>query len=527
MDSSKLKGIIIFILAGFAALYLGITAATAQLETVAWVLGVIVLTTCVLLGRRVWLLIPFLASLDLTLRIPGQPSTLLLSQILFLGFTSLMLLMRKIEFRIHFTELEFWILLLALFVLQVFMRNPVSVSLFGGDTVGGKAYYIFAISFVSAVFLSGLRIHPHDLNPIVPLTIFGGLLNILLIAIGAVFPQVGVWYGAAAISRGTNIEQSAMEGVSSDTGAVTQRGDLGPMGANLALWLSAFVSPLRACFSLRWAPLLLLAAILSTMSGYRNAIATLGLTLIIGICYRGGRTAALAAFLIAACGVGLLAFVNLVMPLPPNMQRSLAFLPGTWEERYVKTTRDSTEWRTEIWKEVLLTDRWINNKLLGDGLGFTAQELAMQMNIAEGKNSGRIGISGFDAHRETILANGDYHSGPVQTIRTIGYAGLLVLLIAQCRVAVHAHRQIQRCRNTEWFPLALLIGIPIIWAPIFFFFVFGTFKDGAASLLLAYGMIRILENNLPLPYYNSQQRRGHVPLAIKRHSAELQTARSA
>ena len=154
-----------------------------------------------------------------------------------------------------------------------------------------------------------------------------------------------------------------------------------------------------------------------------------------------------------------------------------------------------------------MTDRWIANKWLGDGLGFSAAELAGQVNFRKGS---RAGISGFDSHREAILASGDYHSGPVQTIRTIGYFGLMVLLLAQIRLAVHAHQQIQRCRNTEWFPLALLIGIPLVWSPIFFVFVFGTFKDASATLFIGYGMIRLLENNLPLPAYVKSRRQSYV-----------------
>ena len=123
-----------------------------------------------------------------------------------------------------------------------------------------------------------------------------------------------------------------------------------------------------------------------------------------------------------------------------------------------------------------------------------------------------MGTSGFEAHREAILSNGDYHSGPVQTIRTIGYVGLFFLLIAQVRLAVHAHRQIQRCRNTEWFPLALFIGIPLIYAPIFFVFIVGSFAQATAGIMLGYSMISLLERNLPLPEY---VKRGRLPFLLQ------------
>jgi hypothetical protein len=202
-------------------------------------------------------------------------------------------------------------------------------------------------------------------------------------------------------------------------------------------------------------------------------------------------------------GIALLAAINLLAPLPPNVQRTLTFLPGTWEQRYKDDAEGSTEWRMEVWKEVLLTDRWIQNKWIGDGLGFSAAEFAAQRNQRKGA---RAGISGFEAHRESVLASGDYHSGPVSSVRVVGYIGLFIFLLAQIRLAVHAHRQIIRCRGTEWLPVALFIGIPIVWSPLFFTLIFGDFKISASVFLLSLGMIRLLENNLPLPAYVKRSR---------------------
>ena len=79
------------------------------------------------------------------------------------------------------------------------------------------------------------------------------------------------------------------------------------------------------------------------------------------------------------CVIPLLAAINLLAPLPPNVQRALTFLPGTWEQRYKDDAEGSTEWRVEVWKVALFTERWIKNKWLGDGLGFSAAELATQI----------------------------------------------------------------------------------------------------------------------------------------------------
>lgn len=499
MDSNKIKLIILGIVATLVALYLGITAATAQFEAIAWVMAGLVTIICIALGKRVWLLLPLMSALGITIQIPGQPSSGLLAQVLVLVFCLPIFLLRRLPWQFAMREMEAWILILTLFVVQVYVRHPVGVNLFGGASVGGKPYAVYAICLVSGLLLGGLKASENDLKWILRLSILGGLLNLVISMLGALVPTVGYYTDANKSAEAGHEDYGTVV----DVGAATRIGFLGGFSHNLALWISSYVSPLRACLNPLLGTLILFSVFAALMSGFRNSVIDVGLVLLLGIIYRSGFSGSLVSIGGGICGVGLLAVVNVIHPLPPNIQRSLTFLPGTWEERYRKDAEGSTEWRVEIWKEVLLTDRWIDNKWLGDGLGFKASELAQQMNYRKGS---RMGTSGFEAHREAILSNGDYHSGPVQTIRTIGYVGLLFLLIAQARLAVHAHRQMHRCRNTEWYPLALFVGIPLIVSPIFFVLVFGSFTTAFTGLFMGYGMVSMLEKNLPLPAYVKRSR---------------------
>jgi hypothetical protein len=489
MDSSKIKVVLIVAVAIFTAIYLGISAATAQVETVLWVLGGLAFAVCLLMGRSIWLLIPFLGSVSLGLRIPGQPTTLLLAQVLVLGFSFLLLLNRKLPFRLRFTELEFWCAVLAAFVAQAYLRNPVGVNIFGGSTVGGKAYFIFGISFLAAALLAGLKVPSTELKTALRLSILGGIINFSVAVAGRFVPSIGYWTGGQYASA--EVDYSSFDNPV-DTGMATRESSLVGFAQNVALWVSSFRSPLKACFHPVWAPLVLVSIAAATLSGFRNSVAAVAMTYVLGLSYRGGGIQVIASIFLSIVALALLALVNISNPLPPNMQRALSFLPGTWEERHIGDAKGSSEWRFEIWREVLLTDRWISNKWVGDGLGFTARELQYQMSDP----SSGVGVSGFDAHRESILASGDYHSGPVSTVRVIGYLGLVFFLIGQVRLATHAHRLIRRCRGTEWFALSLFFGIPLVWAPVFFVFIFGDFKAGAAGFLMACGMIRLLQNNL-------------------------------
>jgi hypothetical protein len=515
MDSSKLKAILIIVLAAFAALYLGVAAATAQFEAIAWIGGGLVIAVCLALGRRIWLLIPLASSLGLVLPLPGNFTTDLIANALVLGFCSVLFLMRKLPFRLQFTELEFWCLLIIACVAQAYLRNPVGLNLFGGQSVGGKPYILFAISCAVALLLSVLHVAPGDLRWWVRLSLIGALVNFGLGAIGKLFPSIGYYLGA---SFSTDVE-SANEGLAE--GEASRVAFVRGISLTAANWLVSRISPLRACFHPLWMPVILFSLAAAAYSGFRSQLIIVGLHYLIGICYRSGVRGLLVAIILGSLSLTTVAFVNLIAPLPPNVQRALTFLPGTWEERYKSDAEHSTEWRVTMWKEALFTEKWIKNKWLGDGLGFSKTELD-RMNTVNAIKGGRTEMSGLSSGQENMMINGGYHSGPVQTIRTIGYAGLLVVLIAFIRLGIHAHRQIQRCRNTEWYPVALFICVPIIAGAFFWVLVYGSFESAGQGILLSAAVIRLLENNLPLPAFAARRKE---PFILKKHAMQpAQTA---
>lgn len=479
-------------MAMIAALYLGVSAATAQFEAVAWVVGGLTLCTCLLMGRNIWLLIPFLGSMQLTLMIPGRPSSMLVAQALVITFTVLLVLTRKIQFKLRITEMECWILLLTLCVIQVYVRNPVGVSLFGGDQVGGRPYALYVMAFITSFILASVLVTPKSLWLALKLSILGSFCNFAVGLIGWFWTPFGYYFGMASGNIGSPNPQDSI-----DTGKASRVEFVRGMANTLAVFVSSFRNPLLALFSVRFAPLVIISLIFAAGSGYRNVVASVGLSYLVGVIYRGGLSSLVGSMLLGVLGAASLAVINIALPLPPNLQRAMAFLPGTWDERYVLDTKSSSDWRFEMWEEVLTTDRWIDNKFLGDGLGFSSKELQMQGQIRAQNKGNHAGSSGFDQAREFVLISGDYHSGPVSAIRTIGYLGLIIMLLAQLRIMIHAHRLVRGFKNSEWFPLVLFFCIPIIWFPAFFIFIFGGFQGDGIAILLNAGMVRLLQNNLP------------------------------
>ena len=502
MDSYKIRAIAIFVIATFTAIWLGLNAATAQLGTVMWVAGIGTIIACAMLGTKIWMIIPLAAALNLTLTIPGQPSTILLSQALFIGFSVLLILLRRLPFRLKITELEIWIILLCFCAGQAYLRNPVGLNIFGSASVGGRPYAIFGAMIMSALLIVGLKIPEKDLALYFRIHVIGGLLNFGMLAIGYIAPSFGVWYGSInvnALNEGSY--QQGIYGVDKATRIQFTR----DISNNIALWISAIKSPIRAFLHPFWAPLILLSVAFAALSGYRSEIGTVGLIYLVGILYRGGLVSVTIALGGLIVSVLLLMVLNSVTPLPSNVQRSLTILPGSWDETHKKDAKDSTEWRQEMWEEALFTDYWIQNKWLGDGLGMTQHELNYIQSLETKMLTGQVGRGKLTIQQEIMMSSNSYHSGPVSTIRAIGCLGLLVVVSAQIRLAIHAHRQIMRTRNTRWHSLALLIGIPSVIAPLYFIFIFGDFGPAISSLVYGISMVRLLENNLPLTPLLSRQ----------------------
>lgn len=484
MTSSKsIQSILVLIFALVASVWLGVSVVTQQTETLAKVVGITLLLIGVLLGQRIWLLYIFFAALNIPI-IRGI-GTGELGQMMMIGFCILMFFMRRFRSHWKFDELDLWRVVIILLIVQVYFRNPVGLNIFGAGAVGARPYFDATLSVLAGFFLSKMMVNPKEIKWAMWLNITGTILSAPLgylrgsgLQQGSSMPQLGVGFEGEAAGRNASLNSSAIL---------------------IARYVSSKISPLKAAFHPLWAPLILFGLAIAALSGYRNVVANVGLIYLAGIAYRGGFISVVISMFCGALMLGGLALLNLAHPLPANLQRALSPFPGTWEERYVKGAEDSTEWRIEMWKEALFTDYWIQNKILGDGLGLTRLELQRLEAMEDMANY--TTVSGLTVQQEAMMVTGGYHSGPVQTVRAVGYVGLFLLLLAMIRNSVHTHRQIKRCRGTEWYPIVLFFGIPIVIYPIFFVFIFGEFGSAVAFFFLGSGVLTLIKNNLPLEPY--------------------------
>jgi hypothetical protein len=489
MSSNIIRLTFTILIAGFAAIYLGIAAATAQLEAIAWVAGTSTLALCIWLGRKIYLIIPILTTLGVVLPLPGFFPLPIIAQILFIIFFVLLFLLRRVPLQLKITRLEIVCFILVLTVVQTYLRNPVGLNLLGSGAVGGRPYFLFSITTVAAFFLSILTVPPKEIKNWAFLSFLGAILNFSVGLVGKIFPSVGMYLGA------TFATDLPSEEASDGPGRITF---VRILGISLATWAASRISPLKALLKPSWFVLIFVSVTFAAISGYRSQFGLAILILLAGVYYHDRFGGLLVAAMGATLVLLLLALINAAMPLPPNIQRSLSFLPGTWDKQIVQGAEGSTEWRVEMWKDALLTDYWIKNKTLGDGLGFTKEELDRMQSFNEAGSMQQRGSSGLSIQQENMMISGGYHSGPVQTVRTTGYVGLVVLWLSMIMVAIHGHILIRRSWGTEWQASVLFICLPLIVYPFFWAFVFGTFDKGVSSTLLGAAIIRLMERNLPL-----------------------------
>ena len=444
-----------------------------------------------LLRQHVWVLIPSAGALSISFPwIPGYFSPQELALMFVIGSYALLFLVNRHMVRLRVTSIEVMAIIIFLFIFQAFLRNPAGVRMMGGEYVGGRPYLIVIISFIGGLLLASTTADLKRIKLAYKLSLFCYLGSLGIQATAQLSAKaagyVGMLFGSV---NGGHISSG-----SGEDGRAGRNMAAGTLAEFAGRFLIANRNPLRAFFHPFWLSVIGAAIVGAGMSGFRNVIVSTGLTLLFGAYYWGRSKSVVIALMLAVLGYIGANIVNLTVPLPPKIQRTLSILPGTWDEQYVVDAQGSTDWRVEMWESALTTDNYIENKIIGDGLGIRRHdwELMMAMQFSP--------MITDEMSQERAMLAGDFHSGPVTTIRVIGYIGLLFFIIAQMVLAVRAHKLIKRSRDSAYFSCVLFFCIQMVWSPLFFIFVMGSFKAAAPLLFLQMGLLRLLETS----FANSQ-----------------------
>jgi hypothetical protein len=227
------------------------------------------------------------------------------------------------------------------------------------------------------------------------------------------------------------------------------------------------------------------------LSGFRSNLIGWLFAIVLAGYIRGGVRHIIPLVAAGLAGVVMIVVLQTAgLSVPLAAQRALSFIPISWDSRASLDAKGSVDWRVDMWRLALTSDRYIKNKVLGDGFGFDPAELRAQATLTSLRMDTSYGLQDY------YMITGDYHSGPVSAIRFVGYFGLFLFTALLIANAKYAWKIIESAKKTAFFPLALFSGITAIAHPIFFWLVFGGYGGDFVQAILTLGMLNLIDRSI-------------------------------
>lgn len=490
MNSRSLNALAAIVIAIPIAVWLGISVAQEQATTVLWIAGVIFFCLCGALGRHVWILIPATLGMQGGLNfLPGSPPPWVFMSLAVGFFFVVRVLARKQPLRLRWTGMDTALLLVGLTIAQAFARNPTGLASFGAGVAGGKPYIVYGCAFVT-FWLVGMadadkRSWSWAVWAYIGVTAMDGVLAIA----SAYSPKLATllvhYYSNVSFASFSELGYAA----STNETRIAQFGQLGSL---LGLMSCTLWRPIGALDPTKpWRGLTALTGIAClTLSGFRSLTGRLFISFAMGSVLR--RKPLDVAVVTVASLMVVVALVAVVPTdkLPYSAQRVLTLMPGFRARGDIeREAKGSIDVRVDVWRQALFTDRYISNKILGDGFQMSASELAFQRDMI-----GNLEKLKARNMTDLLLATGDYHGFHAETVRFTGVVGLLAATAAMFAFAVFAMRHIRYFEaHPEW-PLVLFVCMPFLIAPFWYWLVFGSYKVEFPVLIAQAGMLKLLAN---------------------------------
>lgn len=446
------------------------------------------------LKTNIWVLIPI--GWYLSGRLPWLPVPFTVRDLCFMAvifFFTLFLATRVVPWKRKVRMLDYLIYINLAYLAIVFARNPVGFWAMQTSMVGGRPYFEIALAFGAFLILSRVKISDF-IAKVFPLFIVIPAWSVAVLdAIGRLFPQTA--YPLAMMYSGVG-----SQGVTSAFEQEAQLGETrmtGMLGAGLSsvLLLCAKYNPITFISPLYPARVVMLVVAFGAifLSGYRSALLFAIVAVVLSALLRGRlKDLWVAGAVMLLALIVLVSLQGSVLQLPKTMQRALSWLPGDWDQATVADAEGSSQWRFEMWAWAWNDDRILRNRTWGQGFGLSIDDMNLIANSLMAGGGGATLLGGSD--RESFMITGAFHSGPLSTIKYIGVVGLVLYYPLMCYMAILAWRLCIQARGTKAFPLALFVGIPIIYEPFNFVVVFGGLDSNYSQLLLWAGLLNMTEN---------------------------------
>jgi hypothetical protein len=423
--SALFRSLLVYGLCLPLAVVLGYLLANPLDFTTVGVVGVILIVLAIPLLLRwhhAWLIATWNTTAMLVF-VPGRPQVWM--ALAAVSFTIAMLqyaLNRNMRF-LHAPSIAWPLIILTLVILVTArLTGGFGARIFGGDTYGGKKYFTLFAAIIGYFAIINRQIPPKRATLYAALFFLGigtmaignlpGVVNPNLNWLFTIFP---------VMSMDSFVQQNSVVVQTSYISRLNGLSFLG-IGVFCALLASYGIRGILDTAKPWRLGAFCLFFLIAMFGGFRSTLILLVMTFaLLFYLERLHRTALLLpAIFVLVLGGGLVAVFAGQLPL--QFQRSLAFVPYIPIDPIVRLdTQGSTEWRLQMWRDVVPEiPRYL---LVGKGYTFSGTE---QFQIGQGLEG-------------TELV-GDYHNGPLSVILPFGIFGAIAfvwLLVAGIRVMYH------------------------------------------------------------------------------------------
>jgi hypothetical protein len=359
------------------------------------------------------------------------------------------------------------------YVAFTFALHPAGVRALGAETMGAKPYVNILLAFCAYWVIVHLPKSYQSVTK-VPLWMMAGMVFVTMINLVVyIFPSTTRFI----LPFLGDIDTSGLfTPVAASGQSIRRFYQLGSFGLLLVEVLVAYYPPQTLFNPLRGRCYLFLIAIAGIFAGgFRSGLLFAMVAVVLASIFQRSWRQLVEVGIVGTLFVAALMFgQGRFFQLPLTAQRSLSFLPGQWDEDAKKEGNESTESRFEWWRTIL-SEGAIKNWWTGDGFGVAENDFNL------------LAYSGRTFDWFTIT--GTYHNGPLTTIRYAGLIGLVLYYAWTITAAVYSVKCLGRCRGSPLFPVAVFLAIQLVWKPVHYTFVYGSYESDVTQMLLLTGLL--------------------------------------
>jgi hypothetical protein len=350
--------------------------------------------------------------------------------------------------------------LTAVVLITAMLTGGIGLRALGSQSIGGKNY-IYVLAAVAGFFaLSSRPIPEHRAYLFLAMFFLPGLTS--LVSRFALWTGIGIDYVGLFFPLDAPIDALGFD-QSTDLGA-TRINSVVLATTSVFCWILARYGIAGTFdFTKPWRFLALVGTVfLGMFGGFRSALLLVALIFFILFCLERLWQTRILWLLVGMMALGGTFLVSFSDKLPWTVQRTLSFLPIDIDPLSKQSAESSTQWRVEMWHQVL--PQVPNYLFKGKGYVISADELFMAQEAS---------AFGHGASHERAALAGDYHNGLLSIVIPFGLYGVAAffwLVIAGARFLYRMYQDsAPELRQINAFLLALFLA-----RILFFVFIYGS-----------------------------------------------------